>query len=137
MKHVGLLLLSPILLLATPATGSARPAAAPLACEQTAQTQSELTACAAEGAKAADQKLNKAYRDLLRYVDGADTAKLVTAQRAWIAFRDADCAFWGAGDGSIAPMNLANCLAELSNKRAEELDTWPPNASRDALAPRR
>ena len=136
MKRAGLLFLSPILLLATPATGLVQPAA-PLSCEQSAQTQSQISACAAERAKAADQRLNKAYQDLLRYLDDAETAKLRTAQRAWIAFRDADCAFWGAGEGAIAPMNQANCRADLSDLRTAELEGWPPNAPRDALAPRR
>ena len=138
MNRMGLCLLAPLLSLTAPGTGWALPDPAPAqSCLQTAQTQSDMNACAGDGAKAADQRLNAAYRDLLRYVDEGGKAKLVAAQRAWLAFRDADCAFWGAGDGSIAAMNAASCLADRSNQRAEELKAWPPNASRDALTPRR
>ena len=84
-----------------------------------------------------DRRLNKAYREVLRYVDGDEKAKLLAAERAWMAFRDADCTFWGASGGTIAPMNEASCRARLSEDRAKELDGWPPNAPRDALAPLR
>jgi uncharacterized protein YecT (DUF1311 family) len=47
----------------------------------------------------------------------------VTAQRAWVAFRDANCALSGfqARGGSMEPMLIASCRAEMSAKRAEEL----------------
>jgi uncharacterized protein YecT (DUF1311 family) len=129
----GLIILA--LAVTAPGVGLAQAPKKTPSCEETAQTQSDLTACAISGAQAADRRLNHAYREVLRYVDGDPQAKLVAAERAWIAFRDADCAFWGAGGGTIAPMNEANCRATLSNARAKELDTWPPNAPRDALAP--
>jgi uncharacterized protein YecT (DUF1311 family) len=100
-------------------------------CLRTAQTQSELTVCAASEAKAADQRLNHSYKSALCYVDDGDKAHFRAAQRAWIAFRDADCAVWGGGGGSIGPMNEAMCVASLSNHRAEELDSWPPNIGRE------
>ena len=51
------------------------------------------------------------------------TDALVTAQRAWVAFRDANCALSGfqARGGSMEPMLISSCLAEMSGKRAEEL----------------
>ncbi|PCD77602.1 lysozyme inhibitor LprI family protein [Pseudothioclava arenosa] len=49
--------------------------------------------------------------------------KLLEAQRAWIAFRDADCAFDYArwGDGSISQISGASCLLEMTAARAIEL----------------
>lgn len=109
----------------------------PQRCEQTAVTTGELIACAGSRAAEADAHLNKAYRDILRYVDGDERTKLVAAERAWLAFRDADCTFFGAGDGSISPVNEAFCRAGLAETRAKELESWPPNAPRSALTPTR
>jgi uncharacterized protein YecT (DUF1311 family) len=128
---VALAISVPALAKASPPPPSAR------GCEQAAHTQGELTACAAGQAAAADRRLNAAYRDVLRYVDGEEKAKLIAAERAWVGFRDADCAFFGSGGGSIAPMNEAFCRADLSLARAKELEGWPPNAPRSALVPRR
>ena len=49
--------------------------------------------------------------------------KLLEAQRAWIAFRDADCSFDYArwGDGSIRQIFGASCLMEKTAARAIEL----------------
>ena len=104
-------------------------------CLDKAMTQPEITACMAEDARAADKRLNAAYADLLRYLDPGQREQLQAAQRAWLAFRDADCGFWGAGDFSLAATNHLSCLADLSNQRAHELEGWPPNAPRSALQP--
>jgi uncharacterized protein YecT (DUF1311 family) len=109
----------------------AQPAPGP--CWDKATTQADLTGCAAQDMKAADDKLNKSYHALICLLDPAEKGDLKKAQRAWLAFRDADCAFW-RGQGSIAAMNFADCMAERSNARAKELDSWPPNAPRDAVA---
>src|SRR5690242_19036366 len=95
-----------------------------------------MTECAAVSARLADRRLNKAYADVLRYLNAQDRAQLVAAQQAWLRFRDYDCAFWGGGGGTIAPTNQQYCLAERSTERAKELEGWPPNSPRDALVPR-
>lgn len=104
-------------------------------CLQTAMSQSALNACAARKSAVADLRLNKAYRDVLRYLGPDETQQLVRAERAWIVFRDADCAFFSGGGGSMAPMNEGLCRAGLAEARAAELESWPPNATRDALNP--
>lgn len=101
-------------------------------CWDQAQSQTDLALCAGADARAADEKLNAAFARLKCFLDPEQKAKLVAAQRAWIAFRDADCAFW-RGEGTIAAMNAASCAAARSFERASELDSWPPNAPRSAL----
>jgi uncharacterized protein YecT (DUF1311 family) len=101
----------------------------------TARTQSDLTACAEVWAQASDKILNKSYQALIRYLCPDERTQLISSERAWIAFRDVDCAFWGGGGGSIAPMNEAICRASLSIDRAKELDSWPPNSPRDSIVP--
>ena len=94
-------------------------------CDPSDESQMGMNICAAAGYKKADARLNEAYREVMkRMSDDAEGRKLLqTAQRAWIAFRDAECAF-SANDskgGSIYPMLISECLEELSNARTEQL----------------
>lgn len=74
--------------------------------------------------KAADAELNKLYGEIERRLkDVSDTMKgLVAAQRAWIAFRDAECKFAASGvqGGSAYPTIYSTCLAELTQKRVDD-----------------
>jgi uncharacterized protein YecT (DUF1311 family) len=53
---------------------------------------------------------------------GAEQA-LVKAQRAWIDYRDAECDAFGfqARGGTMEPMLVAGCLANITDKRTKEL----------------
>lgn len=113
---------------AAPAHRAAKPD-----CYATAMTQPAINACAAADAAEADRKLNRSYQALLCYLDDDQKARLKVVQRAWIAFRDADCAYWSSGGGSMMPMNEYQCIADLSTQRAKELDLLPPNADRGAF----
>ena len=103
-------------------------------CMQTAMTQSALTNCAVTFAEAAEARLGKSYRALLCHLAPEEKVALEAAQRAWEQYREVDCAFWGSGGGSIAPMNEQFCKADVTSTRADELDRWPPNSPRDKLA---
>ena len=94
-------------------------------CDPSDESQTGMNVCADARYKKADAKLNETYRDIMkRMSDDAEGRKLLqTVQRAWIAFRDAECAF-SANDskgGSIYPMLISECLEELTNARAEQL----------------
>lgn len=90
------------------------------------QTQSEMNTCAAKSASLADQKLNEAYQKLRGTVQGAETDLLISAQRAWIDFRDKNCQF--SSDrfegGSIAPMVYSSCIERVTKQRTEELEGY-------------
>jgi uncharacterized protein YecT (DUF1311 family) len=105
-------------------------------CMDRATSQLDMTLCAKQMAENADRRLNRSYQAALCYMGPDEQRQLIAAEKAWIAYRDADCALWGSGGGSIAPMNELLCREDLSNKRAEELDSWPPNAERGALESR-
>ena len=51
---------------------------------------------------------------------------LVDSQRAWIAFRDAQCAFQSSGvaGGGAYPMTLALCKAPLTCERVKQLKAY-------------
>lgn len=74
--------------------------------------------------KASDAELNRLYKEIERRLrDDRDTAKvLVAAQRAWIAFRDAECKFVASGvqGGSVYPTIYSNCLGEVTQSRVED-----------------
>jgi len=89
------------------------------------QTQSDLNMCAGAAFRAADAALNTSYKAILGRLKQNDGTrnKLVAAQRAWLGFRDAECAFAAAGvqGGSIAPMIELNCRADLTKSRQKDL----------------
>ena len=94
-------------------------------CYEKAQTQAQLTACAADALKRQDQELNRLYKQMQGRLKGDDKARqlLTTAQRKWVAFRDAECSFTTlrSAGGSINAMEQNNCLADLTRNRATEL----------------
>ena len=104
-------------------------------CMETAKTQADLTHCSFQKLQVANRKMTAAYKAVMCHQNAEDKKTLADSQRAFEAFRKADCSFWGGGGGSISAMNENLCWADLANKRAAELDTWPPNAPRDALVP--
>jgi uncharacterized protein YecT (DUF1311 family) len=68
--------------------------------------------------------MNDVYRQLLaRLADPKQKSLLVDAERAWIAYRDKQCAFQTSCTvgGSIHPMIEFNCLDEKTNVHAAEL----------------
>jgi uncharacterized protein YecT (DUF1311 family) len=85
-------------------------------------SQSELDACAAAGFRAADRKLNGLYAAMKGRLKGGDagTTRLLTlSQRAWVAWRDAECDFAASGvaGGSVYPTIRDQCLTELTAAR--------------------
>jgi uncharacterized protein YecT (DUF1311 family) len=59
-------------------------------CNQKAKTQSEMNACANQEAARVDAELHDVYRKLLLQAASQPeaVAKIRTAERAWIAYRD-------------------------------------------------
>ncbi|WGD31500.1 lysozyme inhibitor LprI family protein [Ancylobacter sp. WKF20] len=96
-----------------------------LAEDCTDATQMGLDECAGAAYKKADAELNQIYgRIVARLAKDASTkAKLVTAQKAWITFRDTECAFRASAveGGSMYPMAMALCLADATKQRVAEL----------------
>ena len=68
-----------------------------------------------------DKELTIAYRQAMKDAVAAQKEELRDAERAWIKFRDAQCAYVAAGEGSIARVEAAECLRSMTEKRAREL----------------
>ncbi|AXF59762.1 lysozyme inhibitor LprI family protein [Bacillus amyloliquefaciens] len=90
-----------------------------------ASTQAEMNSCTAQQYQAADKTLNQTYQAAIKRADAPQRELLKKAQQAWIALRDADCAFIGSGTegGSIQPMIVNQCLADKTNEREAYLAT--------------
>ena len=93
-----------------------------------AMDQSTMNACADQSFKKADAELNTVYKKLQsRKNDDAEAAKLlIAAERAWVAFRDAECEFDAADNlgGSIYPMIYSGCLERLTQARIDQLNRY-------------
>ncbi|RWM07884.1 lysozyme inhibitor LprI family protein [Mesorhizobium sp.] len=88
-----------------------------------AKTQAELTTCTAKDAASADTALNAVYKGLSGRLAPADQQRLRDAQRAWIPFRDKECAFRTQpyADGSVYSSLVETCKAELTQARLTQL----------------
>lgn len=97
-----------------------------------AQTQSKSNQDACTTFKQADALLNKNYNQVLSEYkkNAALIRKLKIAQRAWIAYRDAQIeALYPAPNkraeyGSVYPTCRCSALAALTTQRTDELKKW-------------
>ncbi|WP_137131732.1 lysozyme inhibitor LprI family protein [Rhizobium sp. FY34] len=98
-----------------------------------AETQNEMTYCAEQDYLAADKALNAQWKLTKKIVvdwdkqleanaRGAEEA-LMKGQRAWITYRDGQCeaAGFAARGGTMEPMLIYACQAEMTTSRTEEL----------------
>lgn len=115
----------PIATIAFVLIGGAMPVMAADSCANVT-TQAQMNECAAADFKKADADLNAAYKKAQARLEGQDDQKkrLQTAQRAWIAFRDAECAFAGGQGGSVSPMNDMMCQTRLTEVRSADLTKY-------------
>jgi uncharacterized protein YecT (DUF1311 family) len=106
---------------------------------QNAVKQDEMNDCAYEAYKRSDAELNALYKQIMsRTKDDSNTAALlIKAQRAWMAFRDAECTFMTSGSvgGSVHPMALSSCLERLSRARVMDLKWYLHCSEGDSACP--
>ncbi|WP_352606945.1 lysozyme inhibitor LprI family protein [Mesorhizobium sp. M0488] len=94
-----------------------------------AQDQTTMNECAGKAFEAADKKLNNAYKQIEGRLKGDAASKklLVDAQRAWVAFRDAECSFQGGprdAAGSMYPMVVFGCQETLTDIRLKDFQRY-------------
>jgi len=84
--------------------------------------------CADASYQKADAALNRSYKEILHRLkdDSATTKLLVEAQKAWIAYRDAECAFFKLRQQGrhYLSMVFSICLEGLTKNRTAELDVY-------------
>ena len=69
-----------------------------------------------------DKRLNAAYQKALEAAGNAQRDQLRAAQRLWVQYRDANCLYYGMGEGTIARLDAGECMRSLTEARAKELE---------------
>ena len=93
-----------------------------------ASDQATMNQCAAQQHAAADKELNALYQQITTRLKGQPDRRklLVGAQRAWVAFRDAECTFSASGveGGSLYPLVYSNCTTDLTKSRVQTFKNY-------------
>jgi len=69
-----------------------------------------------------DKRLNVAYQKAVQDAQPAQRDQLRAAQRLWIQYRDANCLYYGLGEGTIARLDAGECMRSMTETRAKELE---------------
>ncbi|MCB1505993.1 MAG: DUF1311 domain-containing protein [Hyphomicrobiaceae bacterium] len=100
-----------------------------------AMSTAEINSCADRAFDAADKKLNQVYQQAITRIPEFATVPpfdqkkweetLRNSQRAWLAYRDAQCKdhvalFWGGGSGTSAA--VLGCMTEKTKERTREIE---------------
>jgi uncharacterized protein YecT (DUF1311 family) len=103
--------------------GTAARAADKINCSSQNLNQFDLDQCAGQDFRASDAKLNALYKSMMAKYDAPNQAKLKTAERAWLTYRDAECDYEtnGSAGGTINPMMDTICRTTKTDARIKEL----------------
>ena len=94
------------------------------ACMDADQSQQGMNMCAGEAYERADKALNVQWAKVMAGEGDKEEDKLLLeAQRAWLKYRDAHClaSAYSSLGGSIWPLLVSGCKAELTRQRTREL----------------
>ncbi|MFG1411173.1 lysozyme inhibitor LprI family protein [Xanthobacter sp. VTT E-85241] len=89
-------------------------------CDQ--DTTPEIVRCITKLTEGWEARLETALKALSAQQTTPQQERLKASQKAWTAFRDADCAFYVNGEGTIARVEGAECRRVLTQQRAQELE---------------
>jgi uncharacterized protein YecT (DUF1311 family) len=91
--------------------------------EKSGGVTSAMQDCIATELLRQDARLNKAYKAAMAPLTASRKKQLLSAQRAWLAFRDANCQFYADPEGGSAARLAANdCVLSATANRATELE---------------
>ena len=80
-------------------------------------------ACITEAFEREDQRLNDNYQQLRSQLSDPRKEQLLTAQRAWIAYKEANCDFYADPEGgTLARISANSCVLTETSHRADELE---------------
>ena len=69
-----------------------------------------------------DKRMTIAYQQALKDAAPTQHDQLRAAQRLWIQYRDANCLYYGLGEGTIARLDAGECMRSMTEARARELE---------------
>lgn len=82
----------------------------------------QMVECTAEATAKWDKRLNEAYREAVQDGPKQQRDQLRKAQRLWLQYRDANCLYYGLGEGTVSRLNSASCMFDMTKARAKELE---------------
>jgi uncharacterized protein YecT (DUF1311 family) len=69
-----------------------------------------------------DKRMGIAYQQALKDAGSQQHDQLRAAQRLWVQYRDANCLYYGLGEGTIARLDAGECMRSMTEARARELE---------------
>jgi uncharacterized protein YecT (DUF1311 family) len=69
-----------------------------------------------------DKRMTIAYQQAMEDAAAPRREQLRAAQRLWIQYRDANCLYYGMGEGTIARIDAGACMRSMTEARARELE---------------
>ena len=69
-----------------------------------------------------DKRMTIAYQQALKDAAPQQREQLRAAQRLWMQYRDANCLYYGLGEGTIARIDAGDCMRSMTKARARELE---------------
>jgi uncharacterized protein YecT (DUF1311 family) len=86
------------------------------------KSTADIVECLATQTAVWERRLNAAYQKLINDLPSRRRDRLRTAQRLWLQFRDANCAYFASRAGTIARVDVGQCALRLTAARAIELE---------------
>jgi uncharacterized protein YecT (DUF1311 family) len=86
------------------------------------KSTADIVECLATQTAVWERRLNAAFRKLIDDLPARRRDRLRSAQRLWLQFRDANCAYFASRAGTIARVDAGQCALRLTAARAIELE---------------
>jgi uncharacterized protein YecT (DUF1311 family) len=83
---------------------------------------SEMVECLSAKTAQWDKRMTFAYQQALKDAVPQQHGQLRAAQRLWIQYRDANCLYYGLGEGTIAQIDAGECMRSMTEACARELE---------------
>ena len=119
---LSLLLLTPVLLtpvLMAPAAHAGDQGDPAQSCDG---STAEMVDCLKAKTAQWDKRMTIAYEKAMKDASPQQHDQLRAAQRLWIQYRDANCLYYGLGEGTIARLDAGECMRSMTEARAKELE---------------
>jgi uncharacterized protein YecT (DUF1311 family) len=95
-------------------------------CMRKAGSTLDMIDCAERENDRWDARLNRAYQARMTSFNDRQRGALKRAQKAWLLFRDADCAAYEDDDwGTISKIDASQCVLRRTVERTVELEAFP------------
>ena len=114
---LALLLLAPVLL--APAAHAGDQGDPAQSCDG---STAEMVDCLKAKTAQWDKRMTIAYEKAMKEAGPQQHDQLRAAQRLWIQYRDANCLYYGLGEGTIARLDAGECMRSMTEARAKELE---------------